>query len=545
MHVRLFTFRGYRGSLGQKFALGFGSILALLVVVSAVSLFEMSQMGERIRRIVDVHNRQMAQANRLIEAMDDMAIIVRTVTLLTDVKEVDRQVKAFDQAATEYVRSEEALANTMKETGAIAEEKVLLEKIRTVRSGTIPLMYKAAKLGGDGATPEATLVLTNDVRPVERKWRELIGELITLEGQLNADAYGAARATQRTASAILCAVSLVAMVVGALLAWRLTRGVLAPVGEAIVLTERIAAGDLSAAVRSDRTDELGRLLMAVSRMQDQLRGLVSHIQDSADSITTASSEIATGNHDLSHRTEQQAASLQKTASSMKQLTGIVAQNADSARQADHLASTASQIATRGGNVVEQVVSTMADISASSRKVVDIIGVIDTIAFQTNILALNAAVEAARAGEQGRGFAVVAGEVRSLAQRSAQAAKEIKTLISGSAQRIDAGARLVADAGSTMKEIVASVHRVTAIMSEITASTGEQSGDISEVSREVIQLDQMTQQNAALVEQSAAATESLKDQAMRLATAVNAFRLMREDAGDTGELAEGTLGTFAP
>jgi len=238
---------------------------------------------------------------------------------------------------------------------------------------------------------------------------------------------------------------------------------------------------------------------------------------------------ATGNRDLSQRTEQQAASLQKTASSMDQLTGTVRHNADSARQADQLASSASEIAARGGAVVEQVVSTMADISASSKKIADIIGVIDGIAFQTNILALNAAVEAARAGEQGRGFAVVAGEVRSLAQRSAEAAKEIKTLISTSGERVDSGAKLVTDAGTTMREIVASIQRVTDIMSEITASTSEQSSGIGHVSGEVNQLDQMTQQNAALVEESAAATESLKEQAQRLAQAVRAFRLRGEGA----------------
>jgi methyl-accepting chemotaxis protein len=528
MKIPSFISHRFAASLGRKFALGFGCILTLLLVIGGVSLFEMSEMGSRIRGIVEVHNSQMAQANKLIEDVDEMAIIVRTLTLLTDVKDVDRQVKLFEQATVRYGKSEATLEEAMTHHRASRAERDLLRDIQAIRGKTIPLMAKAAQLGGDGATPEATTVLMKEVRPVENQWRKLIGELIALEAQLNADAYAAARASQRAAAMMLTAISVLAVAAGSLLAWCLTRGVVVPVAEAIRATEKIAEGDLSAVVDCGRHDELGRLLSAVSRMQAQLRTLVSGIRDSADSISTASSEISLGNHDLSHRTEQQAASLQKTASSMQQLTGIVQQNADSASQADRLATTASDIASRGGAVVDQVVSTMGDISASSKKIVDIIGVIDGLAFRTNILALNAAVEAARAGEQGRGFAVVAAEVRNLAQRSADAAKEIKALISTSAERVDAGAKLVADAGSTMKEIVASVHRVTAIMSEITASTGEQSKDIGQVSKEVSQLDRMTQQNAALVEQSTAATESLKDQALRLATAVRAFKLALDE-----------------
>jgi len=532
MKIPSFISRRFAASLGRKFAWGFGSILALLLVIGGVSLFEMSEMGERIRGIVEVHNSQMAQANKLIEDVDEMAIIVRTLTLLTDVKEVDRQVKLFEQATVRYAGSEATLEDTMTRHRASRAERDLLRNIQAIRGKTIPLMAKAAQLGGDGATPEATTVLMKDVRPVENQWRTLIGELILLETRLNADAYAAARASQLAATMVLTAISILAVAVGALLAWRLTRGVVVPVAEAIRATEKVAEGDLSAVVDCGRSDELGRLLSAVSRMQEQLRTLVSDIRNSADSISTASSEIALGNHDLSHRTEKQAGSLQKTASSMAQLTAIVQQNADSASQADRLAASASEIAGRGGMVVQQVVSTMNDISASSRKIVDIIGVIDGLAFRTNILALNAAVEAARAGEQGRGFAVVAAEVRNLAQRSAQAAKEIKALISTSAERVDAGTKLVANAGSTMDEIVASVQRVTAIMSEITASTGEQSKDIGQVSKEVNQLDRMTQQNAALAEQSTAATESLKDQALRLATAVRAFKLAFDESGET-------------
>ncbi len=306
--------------------------------------------------------------------------------------------------------------------------------------------------------------------------------------------------------------------------WVTYRSVLGPIEAAKALAGRIAAHDLSAHLPVQGRDELAALLRSLEAMQDSLRTLVGQVRTSSDSIGTASTEIASGNHDLSSRTEQTASSLQQTASAMEQLTATVRNSADSARQANQLAASAAEVAQRGGSVVSQVVSTMDEINASSRKIADIIGTIDGIAFQTNILALNAAVEAARAGEQGRGFAVVAGEVRTLAQRSAEAAREIKALIGASVEKVDTGSRLVADAGSTMGEIVASVQRVTDIIGEITAAASEQSDGIGQVNTAVTQLDQMTQQNAALVEQSAAAAESLKDQAQRLAQVVASFRL---------------------
>ena len=510
--------------LGLRFGGGFAAILALLLLVAGVSLWQMRAIGQRLQGIVEVHNARMALANRMINQLDEMAILLRTTTLLTEVKEVDAHVRLLEEASASYQQSEKDLALALQAEASEATETGLMAQIQALRQKTLPLIADVAKLGSDGATPEATMTLMRDVRPVERTWRTLVGQLVGLETRLNTEAYESARDGQAQARAVLLAVTAAALVLGTLLAWRLARSVLDPVAQAIRVTERIAQGDLSATLTHDRRDELGRLLEAIGSMQDRLRRLVGEIRASAESISTASSEIATGNHDLSQRTEQQAASLQKTASSMEQLTGTVMHNSDSARQADQLAGSASQIASRGGAVVAQVVATMDDISASSKKIADIIGVIDGIAFQTNILALNAAVEAARAGEQGRGFAVVAGEVRSLAQRSAAAAREIKALIGASSERVESGARLVGDAGRTMQEIVDSIRRVTDIMSEITTATAEQGGGIGQVSGEVRQLDQMTQQNAALVEQSAAATESLKDQAQRLAQSVRAFRL---------------------
>ncbi|CDN89222.1 Methyl-accepting chemotaxis sensory transducer [Hydrogenophaga intermedia] len=284
---------------------------------------------------------------------------------------------------------------------------------------------------------------------------------------------------------------------------------------------RIAEGDLTGTMPDSAYAQ--SLVGALTAMQNAMRTLVGQVHQSSQGIEVASTEIAKGNQDLSARTEQTASNLQQTAASMEQLTGTVRQSADSARQANQLAATAAEVAARGGSVVSQVVTTMDEINHSSRKINDIIGVIDGIAFQTNILALNAAVEAARAGEQGRGFAVVAGEVRNLAQRSAEAAKEIKGLIGASVERVDAGSRLVADAGQTMSEIVGSVQRVSDIIGEITAASGEQSEGIGQVNVAVSQLDQMTQQNAALVEQSAAAAQSLKEQAEQLALVVGRFR----------------------
>ncbi len=302
------------------------------------------------------------------------------------------------------------------------------------------------------------------------------------------------------------------------------RSITQSISQASELAERIAGGDLSQDVQVTSTDEVGQLVGAMARMQDALRGLVHQVQEAAGSISTASSEIATGNHELSHRTEQTAANLEEAASSMELLTGTIQQSAQSSRQASDFAASAAEVAARGGSVVSQVVTTMDQITTSSRKIADITGVIDSIAFQTNILALNAAVEAARAGEQGRGFAVVASEVRSLAQRSAEAAKEIKGLIGSSVERVEDGSRLVSQAGQTMAEIVGSVHRVSSIIEEITASSSEQSDNVAQISQSVSQLDNMTQQNAALVEESTAASESLREQAVQLTRAVAQFKL---------------------
>ena len=327
---------------------------------------------------------------------------------------------------------------------------------------------------------------------------------------------------------LMMGLGLAALLAGVGFCLWLSRSVMQPLGEAIFIAETVASGDLSKEFTTERDGDFGRLLRGMGEMEDTLTDVVTRIKASTDSIVVASGQIAAGNQDLSSRTEQQASSLEQTAASMDELTGTVKQNADNARQANQLARSASEVAVKGGSVVSQVVDTMASINASSRKIVDIIGVIDGIAFQTNILALNAAVEAARAGEQGRGFAVVASEVRNLAQRSAAAAKEIKGLIEDSVGKVDAGSALAGEAGKTMEEIVGSVKRVTDIIGEITAASHTQAQGIEHINQAIMQMEQVTQQNAALVEEAAAATQSLKEQAGSLSQVVATFKLDDEE-----------------
>ena len=358
--------------------------------------------------------------------------------------------------------------------------------------------------------------------------RDIDQQIATQSAQMRAAA-GVAMARAHDTSVLIIALGLIGGVLSLGTAWYISSGIVRPLRHAVKVARKVAGGDLSGHIRVESGDELGQLLQALKDMNASLITIVGDVRGGTQDIAGASGEIAAGNLDLSQRTQAQASSLQQTAASMEELTGTVKQNADNARQANQLAQSAADVAGKGGKVVAEVVDTMSSINASSKKIVDIIGVIDAIAFQTNILALNAAVEAARAGEQGRGFAVVAAEVRTLAQRSAGAAREIKQLIGDSVERVDAGARLVDTAGATMRDIVASVHRVTDIMGEISMASGEQLSGIEQVNAAIVQMEQVTQQNAALVEQASTAAAGMQQRAQQLSGTVGIFTLGNEVA----------------
>ena len=529
-------------SISTRLGLGFGCMLVLVVAVAAVGQVSVGRVHEQMRLITGLGAQKSVLVNGMLESVSAMGIQSRSAAMLNDIdpKQAREQIEIVAAMLKEYVRQEAALADLLAAGSASAAERKLLQDVQALRARTRPELENAIESADEGDTVSATLALMTRVAPGETAWRGKLRELVDLQGRLNAEATATAERTQGQARTVAGLLVLLAIGLGALIAWRITCSITAPIGRAVVVAERIARGDLTSQVEVRIHDETGRLLGAIAAMQDRLRTLVGEIGQTADSILVASSEVASGNLDLSQRTEQTSHNLQSAATSLVDLTGTVGQSADAARQANQLASTASDAATRGGEVVQQGVRTMDTISASARKIADIIGVIDSIAFQTNILALNAAVEAARAGEQGRGFAVVASEVRSLAGRSANAAREIKALIGASVDQVQEGSTLVHHAGTTMDELVQSVRRVSDIMGEIMAATQEQSQRIGQVSGSVGELEEMTQQNAALVEEGAAAADSLKDQAGRLTQVVGTFRLTRNDGGD-----EDSWGTAGP
>ena len=468
-----------------------------------------------------------------------MAEIAQLRTMMSELREHEKDMIIQYENAVEASAAKEAWLKTMAGIDASAKRlnallpgdaeraKVAsaMEHLGKFREAFLPVAKQLEAMGFDSARVAAAFM-----GKAQPEYDEAQKAIVTLAAGIAAAAQTGAQRMDRAAMMVMIAIAAaaaLAIVTIAPLTLLNMRSICKPIAQAKDLALTIASGDLTTRkVDAQGKDEIAQLLTSLAQMQESLTRIVGQVRHSTDSIATASSEIATGNQDLSTRTEQTASNLQVAASSMEQLTGTVRQSADSARQANQLASSAAEVAARGGSVVSQVVVTMQDIDAQSKKIADIIGVIDGIAFQTNILALNAAVEAARAGEQGRGFAVVAGEVRSLAQRSAEAAKEIKGLIGASVEKVQGGSRLVADAGKTMNEIVTSVQRVSDIIGEITAASSEQSDGIGQINGAVNQLDQMTQQNAALVEESAAAAQSLKEQAGRLSAVVGTFRLER-------------------
>ncbi|HEV6963953.1 MULTISPECIES: methyl-accepting chemotaxis protein [Roseateles] len=511
-------------TIGMRLAAGFALVLALAALVIALASWRLGATAAATRQMMAeplAKERLIADWNRNINAG-----VRRTIAIAKSSDSSLAQLFAEDQAQS--TKSSGEMQEKIKALVRTPEEQAIYDAIAKVRQEYIRSREEIVKLKKDGQAEAADKLLTDTFIPVSKAYLQRMQEFLDFQrAQIDKTAadIDAAAASGR---AVLIGLGALMLALGAGAAWVITRGITQPLLAANELAERVADGNLvpSGQGMAARADEIGQLQTTLRRMRETLSQTIGGIREVAESINTASAEIASGNQDLSARTEKAASSLEETASAMEELTGTVQHSAASAGQANSLAVSAASVAQRGGEVVAQVVHTMDEINVSSRKIADIIGVIDGIAFQTNILALNAAVEAARAGEQGRGFAVVAGEVRSLAGRSADAAKEIKSLIGSSVERVEAGARLVAEAGKTMDELVGAVQRVKDIMGEITTAATEQSDGIAQVNIAITQLDQVTQQNAALVEQSTAAAESLREQAQSLANAVGTFQVAR-------------------
>ncbi|AOU93358.1 methyl-accepting chemotaxis protein [Achromobacter ruhlandii] len=518
-------------SIGTRLTLGFGTVLVLLLALTGLSQYELSQIGGINRTITEQTWTEANAINRIdvttrANARANLELIVNTDPRAAETlfARIDTNRKVIDQAL-----------ETLRPLFSTEDERQRLRLLEDVRGRYVKSFQGVGALLKRGERDAARQRLLEETLPLLDSLQDHIIEISRIQAAEMADASADSRKVIDNAGMLNLILSGLAVVLGGLFAWRVSKSITAPLAQAVLVAETVARGDLGQPIHAVTRDETGRLLRALHDMQDKLAGAVRTIRAGSETISSAAGQIAAGNTDLSSRTEEQAASLEETAASMEELASTVKQNADNARQANQLAASASEVAQRGGAVVSAVVSTMGDISASSRKISEIVSVIDGIAFQTNILALNAAVEAARAGEQGKGFAVVAGEVRSLAQRSAQAAREVKTLIEASVSKVAEGAGQAENAGTTMQEVVASVKRVTDIMGEIAAASQEQASGIEQVNRAVSQMDEVTQQNAALVEEAAAAAGSMQDQAHALVGAVGVFRLRedaarREDAG---------------
>ncbi|AVS77389.1 hypothetical protein C8234_04395 [Paracidovorax avenae] len=513
--------------ISTRLALGFALILLVMFLMNMLGL---TNMGEMVRSVKGVGSEALFK-ERLIS---DWARNIHTSVQRTKAVALSADSALSDRFAEEAAASSRQSGDMLKRIDALAQtdqEKALMADIQKTRVAYLAsrdALYKAKR---EGRLDEAQRLFTQEFQPLTVQYLKSVQQLLDLQ-RANIDAaLGKVESGYAETRIAVAIATVLALILGAGLGWWITRGITRPLGEAVRVARAVADNDLTSHITTGGRDETGQVLDALRQMNDNLAQVTGRVRQGADSIAVAAREIDAGNQDLSARTERQASALQQTAASIEQLTSAVRQNADSARQANQLAAHASQVAGEGGQVVAGVVQTMGAIDASSRRIADIIGVIDGIAFQTNILALNAAVEAARAGEQGRGFAVVAGEVRALAGRSAEAAKDIKTLIGDSVAKVDEGSQQVAQAGRTMETVVDSIRRVADIMGEISAASAEQSSGIEQVSQAIGQMDQVTQQNAALVEEAAAAAGSLKTQAAMLAEVVAAFRL--RDGSATG------------
>lgn len=513
-------------NIGVRLGVGFSVILVLMAIMATVGLTRISAVGATAQKMAEEDLVKERLATQWLGNVKENGVRTLAFLKVSDPATLERYRKQMQDAIAANAALVKKLEPMLQSADGKQKMVVALAKrdeFNNLRDKLIDMRERNVE--------QSVLdqIVDKEFIPVRQAFYDSMDDIVDFQREVLNAANADIQSVKHSSSLILAILAVVSILVGAMSAWRLALGITRPLGKAVEVAETVAAGDLTTSVAVDSKDEIGQLLQALKKMNDNLAGIVGEVRTGTETIATASSQIASGNLDLSSRTEEQASSLEETASAMEELTSTVKQNADNAQQANQLAASASGVAVQGGQVVEQVISTMQSISDSSKRIADIIGVIDGIAFQTNILALNAAVEAARAGEQGRGFAVVASEVRNLAQRSANAAKEIKSLITDSVESVEVGSKLVEQAGATMREVVNSVQRVTDIVSEISAASHEQSTGIEQVNQAIGQMDEVTQQNAALVEEAAAASQSLQDQAVSLAQAVSVFKVSHVQA----------------
>jgi methyl-accepting chemotaxis protein len=504
--------------IGPRLTAAFALMLLTMAAITAVSFFMLHQADQHVRHIVEVNMRKLSLCETMSKQVHVASRVLRSMVLLQDGPRIEAEAAHL----TEIRHAYDAAWTALLELPASAEGLQMRERIEAMKQRTREVNDRIVALARANRDDEARELLMGESNRDLSAWQAALDDNVALQEKQNALEAAELLAANTAAKAMLLAITLGALAASALAALWITRSITTPIDTAVRTAEAIQAGRLDTDVRAEGDDECARLLRAMGSMQQALRELVDTVRQNAESVATASAEIATGSQDLSGRTEQQASALEQTAASMEQLSSAVRQNADNAAQANTLANDASQVAAEGGEKMGRVVETMAAIQGSSRQIAEITGVIDSIAFQTNLLALNAAVEAARAGEQGRGFAVVAGEVRTLAQRSADAARQIKALITGSVEQIQVGSELVGAAGGTIDRMVETTRHVTALIGEIHVASREQSTGVDQVRDAVAQMDHVTQQNAALVEESAAAAESLQVQSQALVQAVHRF-----------------------
>jgi len=500
-----------------------GTFLCMGIMVTALGIFAIVELNVVNKASTDIAINWLPSVHTL-DQLKFTASRVRSLEMQHVLASEPKEFDEIEKSAVTYIAALAQLRKQYEQLISEPEERATYPLVAKDFDTFLAEHPKILALSRQGKNEEARTLMRGESTKRYRSMIELVDKLIAVNERGADRSNTNADATYTSGRQWIIAMLALCIAVAFTLAVLVARVISRPLTEALKVARQVADGDLTADIRQNSKDETGQLLGALKQMNDNLLKIVSSVRHGTDTIATASSEIAAGNLDLSSRTEEQAGSLEETASAMEELTSTVKQNADNARQADQLAATASEVAIQGGAVVGKVVDTMGSINESSRKIFDIISVIDGIAFQTNILALNAAVEAARAGEQGRGFAVVASEVRSLAQRSSAAAKEIKSLIDDSVAKVDVGSKLVEQAGSTMDEVVSSVKRVTDIVGEISSATQEQSTGLEQINRAIAQMDEVTQQNAALVEEAAAAAQSLQEQAGKLAQTVSVFKL---------------------